>query len=42
MAACPPAGATATGDPLGVANNTYLNGRDEFGRIDMAYTTDGG
>ncbi|MBQ1500519.1 MAG: TonB-dependent receptor plug domain-containing protein [Sphingomonas sp.] len=40
-----PAGpATATGDPLNVANNTYLNGRDEFGRIvlNMAYTTDGG
>jgi iron complex outermembrane receptor protein len=33
-----------TSDPLVVANNTFLNGRDEFGRIvlNMAYTTGGG
>jgi iron complex outermembrane receptor protein len=33
-----------TSDPLVVANNAYLNGRDEFGRIvlNMAYTTDSG
>jgi iron complex outermembrane receptor protein len=40
----PASAATATGDPLVVANNAYLNGRDEFGRgvLNMAYTTDGG
>ncbi|MEP9360231.1 TonB-dependent receptor [Sphingomonas sp. KR3-1] len=40
----PASPATATGDPLVVAQNAYLNGRDEFGRIvlNMAYTTDGG
>jgi iron complex outermembrane receptor protein len=41
-----PAGrrATATGDPLVVAKNADLAGRDEFGRIvlNMAYTTDSG
>jgi iron complex outermembrane receptor protein len=40
-----PAGpATATGDPLVVAQNADLAGRDEFGRIvlNMAYTTDSG
>jgi iron complex outermembrane receptor protein len=33
-----------TSDPLNVASNAYLNGRDEFGRVvlNMAYTTDGG
>ncbi|MDF7776118.1 TonB-dependent receptor [Sphingomonas sp. AOB5] len=33
-----------TSDPLVVANNAYLNGRDEFGRVvlNMAYTTDSG
>jgi iron complex outermembrane receptor protein len=31
-------------DPFHVVQNTYLNGRDEFGRIvaNIAYTTDGG
>jgi iron complex outermembrane receptor protein len=40
-----PAGpATATGDPLVVANNAHLSGGDEFGRVvlNMAYTTDSG
>lgn len=33
-----------TSDPLVVAQNAFLNGRDEFGRVvlNMAYTTDGG
>lgn len=33
-----------TSDPLVVASNAFLNGRDEFGRVvlNMAYTTDGG
>ncbi|NYT41797.1 TonB-dependent receptor plug domain-containing protein [Sphingomonas sp. R-74633] len=40
----PASPATATGDPLNVASNAYLAGRDEFGRIvlNMAYTTDSG
>lgn len=33
-----------TSDPLVVANNTYMNGRDEFGRVvvNISYVTDGG
>jgi iron complex outermembrane receptor protein len=40
----PASRATETGDPLKVANNAHLSGRDEFGRIvlNMQYKFDGG